>query len=161
LEWIFRNYWISDRPTNRGHRSDVPVFSLTRESAVIKTRALLNILFHPSGTHANGHLDAVFVFSGPVDTRPRLSQLHYTQLHSYHICFLLCHLHGDSHIQPLGRYLAIPVYLVNSFLHVHGVLKELPIIWVIASQCVALGYGPRQPLYAQGVWGLPRQAPSW
>lgn len=23
--------------------------------------ALLNILFHPSGTHVNGHLDAVFV----------------------------------------------------------------------------------------------------
>jgi len=25
---------------------------------------LLNILFHPSGMHANGHLDAVFVFLG-------------------------------------------------------------------------------------------------
>jgi hypothetical protein len=37
---------------------------------VIEVVPLLNILFHPSGTHANGHLDAVFVFLGPVFLTP-------------------------------------------------------------------------------------------
>ena len=63
------------RQENEYKVSDLVIFSLTPEDAVIKTRALLNILFHPSGTHVNGHLDAVFVLLGYVDTRPRFSQL--------------------------------------------------------------------------------------
>lgn len=56
------------------------IFSLTQLAAVIQVVPLLNILFHPSGTHANGHLDAVFVFLGPVFDSPSCKSLFTTAL---------------------------------------------------------------------------------